>query len=426
MAAMDQIAIGLHRALESGSLPLEGRTIGQRLMTQLNSPTRVAVVGLAGSGKTSLVNMLLGASLMPDLKGVAAVGLAYGAVAHVEVVLADGTVKSGEGLADPSRIPPGAIRVTQELPDPRLKDWSFVEITPAHSGQGQLLEWMAKGSDIAIWCSQQFDDRERALWAHVPEHLKDHSFLALTRADRLFMKGELADRIARLQPVVADEFLGLYPIATLQAASARNAAENSDPLWQSSGGKALFEGIRQQVDHARMADLDHACLLLERYKVALPDQNRDGTDLPPTTLTVRPAAPPPPPEKEPLARTETADEVIDRALAVLQACADDLLAAPQTASAASADRIMERCNAAAENLVRLLSASDSTTPEIVALRDDVIEGEQMLMLLRLERGESAAEDSLTILLQLKKEISARDLTSTCLDTSGQTYPGTAK
>lgn len=413
MAAMDQIAIGLHRALESGSLPPEGRTIGQRLMTQLNRPTRVAVIGLAGSGKTSLINMLLGASLMPDLKGVAEVGLSYGATARVQVVMADGTVRTGEGLVDASRIPPGAFRVSQELPDQRLKDWSFVEVSPSHSGsERQLLDSVAKRSDIAIWCSQQFDDRERALWSHVPEHLKDHSFLALTRADRLYMKGELAERIARLQPVVTDEFLGLYPIATLQAAAARSAAaERNDPLWQSSGGKAFFEGIRQQVDQARMADLDHACLLLERYKVALPDQSHAAGSSPvvhqTTADTVHKPVAAAPPEQEPLGRKSNPDEVIARALGVLQACADDLLAAPQTASAAVADHILERCSAAAEELVHLLSQTDSTTPDLAALKDDAIEGEQMLMLIRLERGESAAEDSLTVLLQLKKEVSER-------------------
>ena len=422
MAAMDQIAIGLHRALESGSLPPEGRTIGQRLMTQLNRPTRVSVIGLAGSGKTSLVNMLLGASLMPDLKGVAAVGLSFGATARVQIVMADGTARTGEGLVDPARIPPGAIRVSQELPDQRLKDWSFVEVSPSQSGsgQGQLLDWMAERSDIAIWCSEQFDDRERALWSRVPEHLKDHSFLALTRADRLYMKGELADRIARLQPIVADEFLGLYPIATLQAATARKAAERNDPLWQSSGGKAFCDGIRQQVDQARIADLDHACLLLERYNVALPDESHDVA-LPDESHDVEntpdhretatgaipgPAAPAPS-ANEPSGRKSTADAVINKALGVLQSCAEELLAAPKTAGPAVADRILERCSAAAEELVELLSATDSTFPELAVLKDDVIEGEQMLMLLRLERGESAAEDSLTVLLQLKKEMSER-------------------
>jgi hypothetical protein len=415
MAAIDQVAIRLHHALESGALPPEGRSVGQRLMTQLNRPTRIAVIGLAGSGKTNLVNMLLGANLMPDLDGVPAVELSFGDTARVQLTMADGTLRAGEGHLDPSRMPQGTMRACQSLPDPRLKEWSFVEVSlsPSSSGLVQLLDWMAKRSDIAIWCSQQFDDRERALWSNVPDHLKDHSFLALTRADRLHMKGELTSRIARLQPIVADEFLGLYPIATLQAAAARKAATQTNAaLWQSSGGKAFFEGIRQQVDQARTADLDHAYMLLERYKVA--QQPEQGTlrpdaapDRPAAAEETRKPAPAAPAAAAVPGRKSNPDDVIRGALGVLQGCADELLAAPDIANSAATDRVLERCSAAAEDLVRLLSDADGDSPDLEALKDDAIEGEQMLMLLRLERGESAAEDSLTVLLQLKKEIAER-------------------
>ena len=409
VAATDPIAIRLHQALQTGTLPPEGRSLGQRLLAQLNQPTRVAVIGLAGSGKTSLVNMLLGARLMPDLDGPASTELAFAATASVQIVRTDGTVRARVGLADPSTVPQDAVRVVQHLPDPRLKDWSFLEISLSHAGSDQtaLLDWMSQRSDIAIWCSEHFDDREHKLWSQVPDHLKDHSFLALTRADRLFMKGELADRIARLQPIVADEFLGLYPIATLQAAAARKpGAGQNDALWQSSGAKAFAEAIQRQVNQARTASLDHACLLLERYKAALADPGPKSSSAP---APVTPPAPEPAPHKiDPKTDAKTdAKAVIRQALGVLQDCAEDLIAAPEGAGEAAADHILERCGTAADALVQLLSETDGTDAGLEALKDDVIEGEQMLMLLRLERGESAAEDSLTVLLQLKKEMSQR-------------------
>ncbi|MEO6300912.1 MAG: hypothetical protein ABIV25_06460, partial [Paracoccaceae bacterium] len=332
MAAIEQVALRLHHALQSDALPPEGRSIGQRLMRQLNQPTRIAMIGLAGSGKTNLINMLLGARLMPDVDGIAAVELSFGDTARWQVVMADGTIRTDEGVLDAALIPAQAVRFSQQLPDPRLKEWSFAEVTLSHarSEQDQLLDWMVKRSDIAIWCSQQFDDRERALWSQVPEHLKDHSFLALTRADRLHMKGELTDRIARLQPIVADEFLCLFPIATLQAASARKGGtEGNDGLWRSSGGKAFFEGIRQQVDQARTADLDHAYMLLERYKVVIPEQKQASQNTPiqppvavdanPNRLAAVPLA------KARASRKSSPDEVIHKALNVLQGCADELL-----------------------------------------------------------------------------------------------------
>jgi hypothetical protein len=407
MAAIDQVMIRLNNALQGGVLPPEGRRIGQRLMTQLDQPTRIAVIGLPGSGKTALVNMLIGAGLMPDLAGVASVELSYGTEARSQITMLDGTLTVGEGQLQPSDLPNGAMRVCQQLADPRLKAWSFSEISLSvvGSGQADLLDWMAARSDIAIWCSQSFDDRERALWSKAPEHLKDHSFLALTRADRLYMKGELADRIARLQPIVADEFLALHPVATLQAAAARTAgAEVNEVLWQSSGGKALLNGIHHEIEQARTADLDHAFMLLERYKVPVPEQGK--------VADARPAAAPVPPQLAaaraiPLqnAHDASGDGVIEKALGLLQSCADDLQS--ERANGDTTERILARCTATADDLMQMLSASSEVTPLIEALHEDVFEGEQMLMLLRLERGETAAEDSLTVLLQLKKELSER-------------------
>jgi len=43
-------------------------------------------------------------------------------------------------------------------------------------------------------------------------------------------------------------------------------------------------------------------------------------------------------------------------------------------------------------------------PEIDALREDALESEQVIMLLVLERNETAASDAISVLLQLKKEM----------------------
>ena len=127
MAALDQVMIRLHRALEAGTLPPEGRKIGQRLMTQLHQPTRIAVIGLAGAGKTSLINMLLGANVMPELKGLAAVELSFGATGRFQVTMMDGTIEITEGALNPAQLPAGTMKIGIQLPDLRLKEWSFTE-----------------------------------------------------------------------------------------------------------------------------------------------------------------------------------------------------------------------------------------------------------------------------------------------------------
>lgn len=421
MAATDQVMLRLHKALEAGALPPQGQRIGRRLMSQLHQPTRIAVIGLAGSGKSRLIELLLGADLMPAFGGISAVEIGYGEVARTQFTMADGTINLHEGQAAPSTIPAGVARVSILIPDPRLTGWSFAEINlvAAPKVQIQLIDWVSGRSDIAIWCTGSFDDRERALWSAVPDHLKDHSFLALTRADRLYMKGELATQIARLQPIVAEEFRCLYPVATLQAAAARTGSlVTNDTLWRSSGGMAIVEGIRAQVDQARMADLDHAYMLLERFKV--PSAAVEDAQKADAAATVRgepaPAIRAPAPASPaaagaqaaaPQPETHDAGAVIQQALGVLRGCADELIASGAPARCETTDRVLERCNATAQDLVRLFSENENASPEHEALREDILEGEQMLMLLRLERGDCAAEDSLTVLLQMKKEMSGR-------------------
>ncbi|MEO8242392.1 MAG: hypothetical protein ABI832_08760 [bacterium] len=410
MAQSDQVAIQLHRALETGALPPEGRRLGHQLMAQLHHSVRIAVVGLAGAGKTSLINMLLGGEVMQGFRGVAAIELGYGDVARGQITLADGTIKMVTGVVNQSHLPPGTARVSQQLPDSRLKEWSFTEVnlSDSASGQRELLDWMTERCDLAIWCSQQFDDRERNLWTNVPDHLKDHSFLALTRADRLHMKGELTQRIARLQPIVNDEFFGLYPVATLQAIAALKAsATTNDPLWQSSGGSALVDGIRQQIEKAKSAALDHAYVLLQRYKATsspIDDQPETPAPQPRLAANTRAKGIAEAVASSSPTRKSDSTNVINVALDVLRDCADELLASPDGVSGDAADRILDRCSWTAGELVKLLSDSTDPSPHLEALREGAVEGEQMVMLLRLERGENAAEDSLTVLLQLKKDL----------------------
>lgn len=406
MTEADRIADVLRQALARGDLPTEARQAGEHLAHRLGSPTRLAVLGLGGAGKTSVINLILGARLMPDLAGLPVIELRHGPAEAIEVELADG---SRRPLRDLTHLPAGTLRLTRTLPEPRLRDWALTEVnlTAAGAEAEALIDWAAGRADLALWCSPGFDDRERALWSKVPDHLKDHSVLALTFADRLHMKGELARRIAELQPVVADEFLRMYPVASLQASAARAGGADQAPLWQSSGGKALVEGIAHQVGLARAAELDHACLLLERFRIALPEP----------AAAPAPAAPASPAPQArvtraaaaPLAAPGAGASSLRAAMDLLQAAAEDIFALPDFTAPGGADRVLDRCSAAAEDLVRLMSAGEAADPATEALREAAIEGEQMLMLLRLEREGTPAEDALTVLVQLKKDFAERVL-----------------
>ncbi|MGQ0611121.1 MAG: hypothetical protein ACT4N9_08465 [Paracoccaceae bacterium] len=397
MATAEQVMHHLHRALKEGALPPQGRKIGAQLMAQLQRPARIAVIGLPGAGKSRLINLLIGADLMPDYGALPVVELAHGPAPRTQFTLADGTIAQREGLAGAAEVPPGTQRVSVLLCHAALRGRSFAEINlaGASGAQSAALDWMASRADLALWCSTGFDERERALWSAVPERLKDNSFLALTRADRLFMRGELDAQLARLAPVVADEFRALFAVATLQAAAARPGGVVRDArLWRSSGGMALTLGIEAQLAQARAADLDHASLLLERFKAPLGPAPR--ADL---ALAGGPGMAP--------AAGDRAEAVIRQALAALRGCAQDLIAAGGTARADARERILDRCGAAAGELVRLLGDQGAAPGALDPLRRDIAEGERMLAGLRLERGETVLEDSLTLLLQMKKDLGER-------------------
>ena len=57
-----------------------------------------------------------------------------------------------------------------------------------------------------------------------------------------------------------------------------------------------------------------------------------------------------------------------------------------------------------KDLSKTLLASQSRAPEVQAALDAAQDGEELLILFQLERGEDAAVDAVTLLLQLKREI----------------------
>ena len=61
----------------------------------------------------------------------------------------------------------------------------------------------------------------------MPDHIKDHGFLALTKADRQLMKGDLTDRIAALDDFVCRRIPGAVSDGNL-AGHRRRGAKTAD------------------------------------------------------------------------------------------------------------------------------------------------------------------------------------------------------
>lgn len=384
----------LQSALDGRLFPTEWHQWGSRLLDHLRKPVQVAVLGGPQSGKSTLINMMLGDPALPRLSGLPVIEIAYGAKLRTMYELSDGMSVNRNGAPCDTSVPDAAVRARVELPDEALIRYNFIEVglsgNPGH--QMSMVNWVVQWADIILWCTECFDETEQKLWDAVPDDIKDHSFLVLTMADRQMMRGVLQERIAALEPIVAEEFLGLYPIATEQAITARRGGGDTvGNLWRSSGGQRLMDGVMRQIENGRTADVDQAQMLLNRFA---PDHAR--------MAPVAKAKPAPLPGET--VKPRDGEHVLKSALRLLQDCANELLAGYTGEGEPDTAEILERCVKSANDLADMLHRADPDDLRLRELQSDAQESAEMMLLFQLERDEEAAVDAVTLLLQLKKEI----------------------
>ncbi|MEX0304021.1 MAG: hypothetical protein AB3N24_16505 [Leisingera sp.] len=387
---IDPLAGQLEHALSAGRLPMEYSDWGSQLLRRLRQPVRVAVTGSAGAGKSALTDMLLGRVVIGRNGGGHMVEICHGKEERVVFETAAGKCQQQAGLLADLEVPQDTVLVRQYLPDPQLRWHSYTELPLAgpEFRQHDLLQKASAAVDIILWCSREFGPAEQALWAGVPDSSKDHSFLVLTMADRQIMRGTLAGQMEALEPVAAEEFLGLYPVAAIQGLTARSSGGPSGAsLWRSSGGKQLFDDVMHQVELGRTSDLDQAELLVRQFG--------DGASA---------AAEQPGPEQSRLPEPPAENgSGFEGALEVLQRRAEEMLAEADAAGGPRADAVLGKCL----EVIRELSGTLEAVPDgpaAAAAREAAQDGEELVMLCQLEQGEDAAVDAVTLLIQLKKEL----------------------
>ncbi|GHF56941.1 hypothetical protein [Seohaeicola zhoushanensis] len=399
--SIEPVVDRLQTALDRKLFPSEWQQWGARLLDHLRKPVQVAVIGLPGSGKSTLINMMLPEVSVAALAGVPVVEIAHGSKLRTSFELQDGQYVRGNGALTAGDVPAGAVRARVEMPVGDLARQNFVEVSlnGAFGHQVSMVNWVAQWADIVLWCTEDFDASEQKLWAGVPEEVKDHSFLVLTMADRQMMRGILQERINALQPLVAEEFLGLYPIATIQAITARTASQQvNTALWRSSGGKELFDGLLRQVDNGRTADMDQAQMLLNQFAPQIDAAARRAQPEVTNLLAVSPEA------AEAATTAPNGGEAFGEALSLLQAQANEMVASFASAGDPKPADILERCVATANQLAELFQAAGGSEVISRSIQSDTQEGAEMMLLFQLEKDEDAAVDAVTLLLQLKKEI----------------------
>ncbi len=406
----------LQFALAAEALPQAAREHASLLLKRLSSPVRVTVLGLPGAGKSELLNMFIGKRLLPKDSKLPTTELTYGAKERIIVTDARGARKVVEGLGfEKARsFSPAFMRV--EMPINLLQRISLLEVvTDGSSTEFQsAIDWAVRRTDIALWCTQTFGQAEAKLWARVPESLKDHAFLVLSKADILSAKSALSSRIADLETVVSEEFHSLFAVATLQAIKAHDEMGKIDEaIYHASGGGALSAEILRHAERGRRADIDSAHLFLARYQVKSPAtktpevvQSEDVTKAP--AVEEIPQVPCP----EPVALSPEAadDEAVENEVIFLDSVryltrrGEGLQKAVNDLGRGKADGLVSQCVDTVEHLVDVFSDDDSGCPIADAFLDDLTEASDLMVLMQVESGDASAADAVTLLLQLRREM----------------------
>ncbi len=308
------VAQRLGQLLDRGLLPAGGPAeAAERLIERLERPARIALLGLPGSGKSAILNLLTGAVLVPETLRLPTIIVQHGVEPHMLCTLTDGRTETipGTDLNDVLTLNPALVTLEMDLP--ALKIISLLEVSagPMEAEQRRAAIWASKRADILIWCTTSYLPKEQQVWEGMPDVVKDNGFLFLTKVDLLGSREAAAGMLERVETRAGEEFRQVLSISAKQARAAMPPGEPVDrEMFRDSGAAAVITTIKSRVQAARRADTDMAELLLARHveaggivarRFAEPD---DVTAAPAPAWTPPPEAPVEPKPVEVVAPSE--------------------------------------------------------------------------------------------------------------------------
>ncbi len=395
---LNQTIRHLEATAKSSELPASQKERGESLLQRLTSPIRMTLLGLPGSGKTELVNMLVGQRLMPAIPDLPTTELVYGDEPGCRVVYGDGSEVRMGWPEDVGFDWTDAVFVKVEYPLPILKDVSLLEIVTDGSPQdlSNALNWAIPRTDMTLWCTQEFSRLENALWVQVPDSLKDHGSLVVTRADELGLSGELPHTLKRLSTIAENEFQNLHAVATTHFLAAIGPdGKIEEGVRKSTGAGAILDAVMGDIHRGRQADMDAAEVFLARFgvdeippvetKAVAAKKNEVAVDSSPVPIH---------------SSGDNEDDILSQALIFVQEKGIEL---SQLADEDEdiAETVLDTCTETVDHLVGLFSDGMTSTTQF---SEEVEEAYEMLVLMQLEQGESSAADAATVVLQLKREL----------------------
>ncbi|MGB3315130.1 MAG: hypothetical protein WBB85_12015 [Albidovulum sp.] len=432
------VAKALTGILSQGRIPDNLRPSAEALISRLTKPVRVTVFGFPGSGKSSLVNLLLGSQVLKADDRLPTTQFTWGEEPNTRCTMADGSTSVFPHVNTAEIAAQAPIFVKAELPLPALGKISVMEVV-AQTAEDvrRALHWASSRTDIAIWCSQKFNSAEQALWGTATDDMKDHGFLAVTKADELVAQGVLDATLANLQERGAEEFNRVLPIATLDAIAARreDGSIDKDQLTR-SGGRALIAAILREVDLGHQAARDQADILLQQFGdgAAVTDEAPkvdaavnpmpEPEALPEIEVEAAPAEASDLEEAAELSEVEATPEpsgsqdagvaglspvarsAYQEAIRRLSRHGRDAAEAMKASGALDTVQLVDDTVESVQWLSDYLGEKTGDDATIERMRDAAFDAADLLQLMQMENDTNSVKESISIAIQLKREMEA--------------------
>ncbi|MEJ8561772.1 hypothetical protein QTO30_11445 [Yoonia sp. GPGPB17] len=229
---------------------------------------RVALLGMPGSGKSAILNLLVGQDVIPDGVRLPTLELAYGDAEKAICTLPDGSKTALDHIDTAEIAAMSPVFVEMRMPLPALRKISLLEVVAPNDPNAihRASQWAAKRCDVTLWSTRGFNETEQRIWGTMPDLTKDHAFCMITRADFLKTEGMLETTVGAVKLAAKDEFAEVLPIATTQAINARRTDGTVDKVaMRDSGGSALISAVLKQVERGRQSAVDMADMMLHQH-----------------------------------------------------------------------------------------------------------------------------------------------------------------
>ena len=225
-----------------------------------NRKPRVCLMGEFSAGKSTLSNLLLGASALPvnvTATQLPPVWISKGADTPYRVGL-DGD----EYDIDLNQLTEVAVKDTSHIRifrDSKLLEICDLIDMPGISDPNMAADvWqrVIHHADIVLWCThatQAWRQSEAAVWATMPRELHQKSLLLLTRMDKILSDRDRERVIRRVEKETLGLFRQVLPVSLLRALEAGEDASK----WEESGAAALSDALVDLIDEVANSDTGH-------------------------------------------------------------------------------------------------------------------------------------------------------------------------